>query len=249
MPEDIDAALRQLRKLREGAGLSIERLARSPDLLVALGTPDPANAQLVLLQLLDQMGDSDRTRACRVDLGLDLERWLHRPPTSRERDRLGERRISYAVLVQRDAKTLRRWSDRCLRELRAQLITDYFDGHLVVAGGVKDHRLTGIEVLRYDREDTDLSHGQNDGHTNPEPGPSLPLMIFGFPREWQPATMRLVVAFLDDDLPSRVWALVADSVLDIGFGHERTELEVSNGMARCLIEQPRFDQLYGIWWE
>lgn len=36
--------------------------------------------------------------------------------------------------------------------------------------------------------------------------------------------------------------------MDVSFGHERTELEISDGMARCRIENPRRDQLYGLFW-
>lgn len=151
------------------------------------------------------------------------------------------------MLVERDVKTLGRWSDRALGELRGSLLTDRFDGHLLVAAGVQHRRLTGLEVMRYDRDDETFSHGRDLGYTNPETGPSLPLVLFGFPADWQPASLRFVVAFIEEE-PKQVWALVADNVIDIGFGHQRTEVQVADCMARCKIEQPRWDQLYGVWW-
>lgn len=78
---------------------------------------------------------------------------------------------------------------------------------------------------------------------------ALPLVLYGFPRDWRPQCIRFAIAFLDEEPPARVWALVADSVLDVGFGHERHELEIADGLARCRIENPRRDQLYGVWWE
>ncbi len=246
---DTDQTLTELKKLREGRGMSADRLATSPAVLSSLATSDPVEAYQALVQLLGSLGDSDRANALRVDLALNLEELLDRPPTGRERDWLGDRRSSFAELKQRDVKTVGRWSDRALGELRAQLLNDFFDGHVIVAAGVKNGRIAGIEVMQYDRTDEHFSHGQNIGYTNPEKGSSLPLVLYGFPRDWRPASIRFVVSFMDDQLPAAAWALVADTVLDVGFGHERTELEISDGMARCRIENPRRDQLYGLWWE
>lgn len=103
--------------------------------------------------------------------------------------------------------------------------------------------------MRFDKDDETLSSGRSTGYTNPEPGPSLPLVLFGFPRHWQPTNIRFIIAFLHEDYPSHLWALVAGGVLDVGFGHEQTELEIADGMAQCRIEEPRWDQLYGVWWE
>lgn len=249
IPLDTDAVLIQLKKLREGRGLSADRLRDSPAVLSSFATSDPGEAYDALVLILNRMGDSERVQALKVDFGLDLEELLQRRPTSREQDWLGERRSGYAVVVERDVKTLARWSDRTLGELRGQLLSDFFDGHIVVAAGVKDRRIVGIEVMRYEKSDESLSEGRDVGYTNPEPGPSLPLVLYGFPRDWRPTSIRFIVAFLDDNTPAQVWALVADSVLDVGFGHERTELEVESGMARCRIENPSRNHLYGVWWE
>ncbi|MEA3078195.1 MAG: hypothetical protein QOF60_3103 [Actinomycetota bacterium] len=246
---DTDRALSELKKLREGRGLNPDRLADSPAVLSALATSDPGEAYQALCLLLNRMGDGDRIRALKVDFGLELPELLQRAPTSRERDWLGERRAGLATVIGRDVKTLARWSDRTLGELRSQLLTDQFDGQLVITAGVKNKRVAGVEVMRYEKEDEHLSSGQNIGYTNPEAGPSLPLVLYGFPRDWRPKSIRFVMAFMDEELPTHVWALVADSVLDVGFGHERTELDITDGIARCRIENPRRDQLYGVWWE
>lgn len=244
-----DPVLAQLKKLREARGLGADRLAGSPAVLAALATSDASEAYGALCLLLGNMGDGERVRALKVDFGLDLKELLQRPPTSREQDWLGDRRAGYATIVGRDVKTLSRWSDRALSELRSQLLTDTFDGQLIVSAGVQNRRVTGVEVMRFDKDDTNLSNGRNTGYTNPEPDTSLPLVLFGFPRHWQPNNIRFIIAFLHEDYPRHVWALVADGVLDVGFGHERTELEIVDGMARCRIEEPRWDQLYGVWWE
>lgn len=246
---DTDQALVDLKKLREGRGLSADRLADCPALLSALGTSDPGEAYQALCLILNRLGDSERVLALKVDFGLELSDLLQRAPSSREQDWLGERRSGFASLIGRDVKTLARWSDRTLTELRGQLITDQFDGQIVVAAGVKNRRVVGVEVMRYEKEDEHLSSGRNIGYTNPEPGPSLPLVLYGFPRDWRPESIRFAVAFMDEDYPKQVWALVADSVLDVSFGHERYELEIDDGMVRCRIENPRRDQLYGVWWE
>lgn len=246
---DNDRALLELKKLRGGRGLTAARLANCPNLLSAAGTSGPSEAREVVTAILDRMGETDGVLALKVDFGLDLAALLRRAPTAREVELLGQRRAGYAEVIGRDVKTLARWSDRALAELREQLITDQFDGHVVIAAGVKNRRVTGVELMRYERDDTQLTGGKNIGYTNPEAGSSLPLVLFGYPRDWRPIDIRFVIAFMDEDYPTAVWALVADGVLDVGFGHERHPLELDDGMARCRIENPRRDQLYGVWWE
>lgn len=245
---DTDPALDELKKLREGRGLNADRLSEMPNLLSSLGTSDPGEAFDALRAILDRMGDGERVRALKVDFGLQLSELLGKEPMSREYDFLGDRRSAYGQVVGRDVKTLGRWSDRTIAELRGQLISDRFDGHIVIAAGVKHRRVNGVEVMRYEKTDEKLSSGRNTGYLNPEDS-SLPLVLYGFPRDWRPLSIRFAIAFLGDDYPAKVWALVAASVLDVGFGHERTELEVSDGMARCRIENPNRSQLYGVWWE
>jgi len=248
MPVDTDRTLTELKKLREGRGLRVDRLAESPAVLSSVGTSDTVEGLQTLREITRRMGDSDRTRALRVDFGWDLEELLGRPATGRELDYLGDRRSAFADLVQRDVKTIGRWSNQAIEELRSQLITDQFDGNIIITAGVNGRRVTGVEVMRYEASDTDWKHGTNTAYTNPEDS-SLPLVLFGYPRDWKPLSIRFVIAFMEGDYPEEVWALVADSVLDVGFGHERHALEIDDGMARCKIENPRRDQLYGVWWE
>ena len=246
---DTDEALRDLKKLREGRGLSADRLAGCPHLLSALGTSDPGEAFDALRAILDRMGDGERVRGLKVDFGLDLADLLQRQPAGREYDFLGERRSAYGTLIGRGVKTLSRWSDATIAELRAQLISDQFTGQVVVAAGVIERRVAEVKVIRYEPGDTKLVSGRTISYLNPEDS-SLPLVLYGFPRDWRPASIRFAVAFLGDDLPQRVWAIVADSILDVGFGHERHAIQVDdNGMATCRIDNPRRDQLYGVWWE
>lgn len=239
----------ELKKLREGPGVTVERLQQSPALMGALGATSPADGfERLTLELL-RMPDSQRTRALRVDFGLDLEDLLGQSPTPRERDVLGDRRSSYATVVDRDVKTVARWSNRAVAELRAQLESEQFDGHIIVACGVQKHRLVGIEVMRYEKKDTNLSRGVNEGYTNPAEGPSPPMVLYGFSkRDWQPSAIQFAVTFFDE-LPMRAWAIVAADISDICFGHERFDADVDDRMIRCRIENPRRDQVYGVWWE
>lgn len=242
-----DPVLDQLKKLREGRGLSADRLRSAPAVLSSLATSDPFEAYEALQRLLWDLPDSEQMRALVIDYGFNLDDLLGREPSSREVDRLGERRAAYAELVGRDVKTIARWSDKTLGELRGHLLADYFDGHVLVAAGVKGARIIGIEVMQYEKSDEHFSHGTTTTYTNPEPGPSLPLVLYGFPREWRPETIRFVVSFFNEP-PDEAWVIVADTVLDVGFGHTRTPLPISDGLARCVIRNPRRSQLYGVGW-
>lgn len=245
---DTDRILAELKKLREGRGLRADRLEASPHVLSSVATSDALEGLQVLQTIVNRLADSKEMRALRVDFGWDLEELLERAPTGREVGYLGDRRSGYAEVVGRDVKTLSRWSNKAIAELRAQLISDQFDGNIIITAGVKNRRVTGVDVRRYEASDDEYRHGTNVAYDNPEET-SLPLVLYGFPRDWRPQNMRFIIAFMDDDYPLGVWALVADSVLDVGFGHERTELEIEDGMARCRIENPTRNQLYGVWWE
>lgn len=246
---DTDRTLSQLKKLREGRGLRADRLAQAPAVLSSLATSDAAEGLQTLKLIVERMGDSDGVRALKVDFGWELEQLLGRKPTSREVELLGDRRAGYAEVIGRTAKTLSRWSDTALEELRAQLLTDQFDGNIVITAGVKDRRLVGVSVMRHEASDEQFRHGTNVSYDNPEDS-SLPLVLYGFPRDWRPKSIRFIIAFLDkDDQPARVWALTCDSVLDVGFGHERHQVVLTDHMARCRIENPTRNQLYGMWWE
>ncbi len=217
-------------------------------MLSSLATSDPEEGLQALQLIVQRMGDGERTRALRVDFGWDLDELLGRAPSSRELDYLGERRQTYASLVGRDVKTLSRWSDQTLAELRAKLLADQFDGNVIITAGVKSRRTVGVDVIRYEASDDEWRHGTSTAYKNPDDS-SLPLVLYGFPRDWRPKSIRFVIAFTDkEDQPKEVWALVADTVLDVGFGHERHPVEMVDGMARCRIENPRRDQLYGVWW-
>jgi hypothetical protein len=67
-----DPVLAELRKLREGAGLTTARLERSGAIMSALGTADPEVGRQRLVQAIAALGDTERSRALRVDLGLDF---------------------------------------------------------------------------------------------------------------------------------------------------------------------------------
>lgn len=114
MDNAADPVLQQLRKLREGAGLTTARLERSGALMSALGTADPEVAVQRLTEVIAALDDTERVRAVKVDLGLDFEALVGRVAVSREREWLGERRSAYAETIGRDVKTLARWSDRLL---------------------------------------------------------------------------------------------------------------------------------------
>ena len=252
MPQDTrdpaDPVLTELKKLREGPGLTIDKLQSSPALMQALRASTPAEAHEQLTLELLRLPDTLRSRALRVDLGLDLEELLGRPPTPRERDLLGDRRSSYAEVVQRDVKTIGRWSNRAVRELRASLESDHFDGHIIVAVGVQHRRLIGIEVMRYERDDESLSHGTNEGYTNPADGPSPPMVLYGYSQpEWKPAAIHFAITFMDE-APTRAWAIAADNLNDIAFGHQRFDVDVHDNTIRCRIENPKRDQVYGVLW-
>ena len=245
-----DQVLAELRKLREGVGLSTARLERSGNVMSALGASDPAIALTRLLGFLTELGDGDRTRALHVDFGLDLPALLGREPHARERDWLGDRRGGYAEVISRDVKTLGRWSDKAIAELRAKLLTDQFTGHLFVVAAVNGDRILGTTTVQ--REDNDGEPGPqlqtSTNYDNPSTEPSLPALIYGIPRDWRPASLTLAAVFRNRPHPTRIWAVVAPDFFQISYGGERYPLEVVGDTATCRVLNPRTDRMYGIAW-
>lgn len=242
-----DRALDQLRKLREGSGLTAARLASCGDLLSVLATSDPAAGVDALREKLDQLPDDDKRRALSVDLGLDLPVLLGREPVPREVRYLGERRNAYAAVVSRDVKTLARWSDVAALELRRTLLTDRVTGCVTVIAAVDGGRVAGI-TLRRPGGATSEAEELADSFENHCPDPSLPCLIYAFPRDWKPSELRLAVAFRHTPYPSTVWAVVAPTFFELVFAEERYPLPLQEGMVMARIERPRRDRLYGIFW-
>ena len=243
-----DPVLQQLRRLREGPGLTRARLEASGAVMSALGTSDPQEAYERLLAALVGLGSGERATSLAVDFGIDLPRHLGRPPSSREADWLGERRDGYGVVIGRSAKTLARWSDQTLAELRDGLITDTFFGHLVVMAAVRGDRILGYTVSRLTLDGAGQQEGQTQHIDNPTQQPSPPGFVYGFPRDWRPARLTFGVSFMVQPYPAQVWAVVADSFMAASFGEERYDLPLRQDVAVCRVERPRRDRLYGIWW-
>jgi hypothetical protein len=243
-----DTVLRELKKLRERRGLTIGKMSASPSLLSALATSDPAEAVDRLVQMLNQLEDTEKATALRVDLGIHLAEVFDRSPRDQEESQLGERRQAYASLVGRDIKTIERWSNASLKELRQLLLNDTFTGHLFVAAAVQGEHIVGCTLIRQDSVDSPITERTSLDYRNPSAEPSLPCLIYAFPRDWHPGRLTLIVTFDDPSRPGEVWGGMAGSFFDLVYGTDRHELNVRDGVATCTFVNPRRDQLYAIWW-
>jgi hypothetical protein len=247
---DTDRVLAELRKLREGAGLTTDRLERSGAVMSSLGASDPTIARERLVTTITELGDTARTRALRVDLGLDLAALLERDPVSREREWLGDRRNAYAEVIGRDVKTLARWSDRAVAELRGHLLDDTFLGHLYVVAAVEHDRIVGASLIQEPPAATKdgITERSSLDLENPSSEPSMPCLIYGYPRDWRPASLTLAVAFRTEPLPELVWGTYTNNIMKLPFGEKRYPLQLKEGTATCKFLNPRTDQLYAVWW-
>lgn len=246
-----DPVLAQLKKLREGRGLTEGRLQAAGAVLSALGTSDPLEGMRSLTQAIAALGDGDKPRALAVDFGLDLADHLEREVSPRERDRLGERRSGYGSVVARDVKTLARWSDAALRDLRASLISDTFTGHLYVIAAVEGDRILGISLIEEDLgQDGGVVDRRSTELPNPSRGPSIPALIYALPRDWRPASLRMAVVFKGRARPQVVQASVSSTLLNVSFGEERYSVPVDgDGTAACRFERPGRWSVYSLSWE
>jgi hypothetical protein len=244
-----DPVVAELRKLREGAGLTLERLERSGAVMSALGTADPQEAYRRLVAVLQEIEPAEQANALRVDLGVDIDALLTRLPVQRERRWLGDRRSAYAEVIGRDVKTLARWSNRAVIELRSRLLTDYFSGDLLVIAAVEGGRITMCSFVQVDADEDEPKRSRTTEFRNPSKDWSLPCMVYAFPRDWRPRSLTLVAAFRDEPYPEEVAAVVATDFMNLMFADQRYPLAVHEAMATCRIENPRRDRLYAIYWE
>ena len=241
-----DPVLADIRKLRESRGLTAGRLKDRGALMSALGTSDPQEGLERFTAALGEMDDTPWARALRVDLGCDLAKLLERTPVPDETRLLGHRRSSYSVVVQKDVKTLGRWSDRAAEDLRALLINDTFAGETTVIAAIDAGRIAGITTILEDKQTG--RRRETEEWDNPSTELSLPCLIYGFPRDWQPSSLRLAVAFRHKPLPTQVWAVVAPTFFDLACATERHELPLQEDMVMARIDKPRRDRLYAIFW-
>lgn len=241
-----DPVLADIRKLREGRGLTAGRLKDRGALLSALGTSDPLEALERLSDALGEMDDTPWVRALRVDLGCDLAQLLEREAVPDEIRLLGHRRGSYSMVVQRDVKTLGRWSDRAAEELRALLINDTFTGRITVIAAVDGRRIAGVTTILEDEHTGERK--QTDEWENPSAELSLPCLLYGFPRDWKPSSLRLAAAFRRKPLPAQIWAVIAPTFFHLACATERHELPLQDDMVMARIDRPRRDRIYGIFW-
>jgi hypothetical protein len=216
----------------------------------ALAASDPEVGRQRLVQAIADLGDSERSRALRVDLGLDLAALVGREPVTREREWLGDRRSAYAEVIGRDVKTLARWSDRAVAELRGHLIADTFTGHLYVVAAVDGDHIAGTTLIRepLDAAQQDTTERSSLDLGNGSAEPSMPCLIYGYPRDWRPASLTLVVVFRAKPYPAYIWGTYADNMLNLPFGEKRYPLKLNGDTATCKFMRPRTDQVYAVWW-
>lgn len=245
----------QLKKLREGAGLKRERLLQAGSVMSSLATADPDEAHERLVQIIGRLDDQHRS-VLAVDFGLELERYLEREPNSREQRWLGARRDAYGLIVERDRKTLARWSDAALGELRAQLLSDTFTGHLYLVVVVDGDRVRHVAMVQeelqqpgHDGVDVQPTERQTVEFENPTEGHSPPCFLYAFPRDWQPASLTLAVSFQSEPYPERVWGFHAANFIEASFAADRYELTLRDGTATCRFQEPPRGRVYGVWWQ
>jgi len=197
----------QLRKLREGAGLTAGRLAKFGSVLSCLGTSDASEGVARLISALAELGDTEEARALKVDYGLELDVLLERTPTPREVRWLGDRRSGYAEVIKRDVKTLARWSDKAVADLRPLLIDDTFRGNLYVVAAVDGDRIAGITIIQEDLEEQPdgIKRRTSTDLENPSEDPSIPALVYAMPRDWRHASLHMSVV-IRRERPDRVWA-------------------------------------------
>jgi hypothetical protein len=89
---------------------------------------------------------------------------------------------------------------------------------------------------------------ESENWDNPSPGISMPCLIYGFPRDWRPASISLAIAFRRKPYPDHAWAVVAPTFFDLACANERHDLPLQEDMVMARIDKPRRDRLYGIFW-
>lgn len=251
-----DEVTSQLKGLRGRTGISRERLEKCGALLSALGTSDTDEAYEKLLDVIGQL-KVEEAQMIRLDYAIDLDSVFGRPAHPSDLAKLDTRRLSFSRLRSIGVKTISRHSDAAISELRNRLLNDTYTGDLHVVAVVQDRHIVSISLVQ-DELGSDatpesgapgqISRRRSLDYLNPSDQPSLPCMVYAFPRDWQPTTLTLAVSFLDDQSPASVWAFQAPNFIEANFAKDRYELIPKQGMAMCRFQEPRRDRIYGIWW-
>lgn len=162
---------------------------------------------------------------------------------------MATRRAGYAEVISRDVKTLARWSDAAISDLRELLLRDTFTGHLYVVAAVDDDHIAGITLIQEDpgqpegaptrRVSTDLE--------NPETGPSLPCLLYAYPRDWRPRSLTLAAVFRKN-VPSKGYAFTSEMLIQVPcVRRQPVPFDADTLIARFPAPETRL--IYGIGWE
>ncbi len=77
----------------------------------------------------------------------------------------------------------------------------------------------------------------------------MPCLIYGYPRDWKPVSLTLVVVFRTRPYPTYVWDNYTDNILKLPHGEKRYPLRLNGDGRDVQVCEAEDGQVYGVWWE
>ncbi|HJP69255.1 MAG TPA: hypothetical protein VJ846_10165 [Sphingomicrobium sp.] len=83
-------------------------------------------------------------------------------------------------------------------------------GNLYVVAAVKGNRILTTSLVQepLDATKDGLTERESSNMDNPSTAPSMPCLIYAYPRDWRPASLTLAVVFQDEPYPAEIWGHV-----------------------------------------
>lgn len=237
----------ELRSLRRGRGVTLDKLSRCTAVLDALGTRDALEATKRLTERLESLGDGTKARALKAALGLYGVKY----------DTLTERRGAMVTETDRSADTLENWENEMIEELATLLRS---------VGKSARSGIVNVTAMIHQRVQKFIVYTWEPypGATDPAPqifrnldttAPSMSALIWRFTENLNAARLELSVAFAEDSTPAQVWAASSGTATGLVWGANRTEVERRPPDARIELpaatthwDNPEQGVLYCISW-
>lgn len=243
MADDWEGLTSELRSLRQRRGLSLQSLARCPQLLAALNNPPLQEAYDALVSFVEQLGDDEPARALRQAYAIGM----------RHPKLLTERRADLHLESGRDPKTLASYENRMIAELASRILgtrkAEVNDSQVYVIADVQQHKLQRITVtVRFPADDSGDVFERMVEYENRSTAASLPALLYQLPHDWRPRHLILGVRADESSARLRYWTTAATELLALMFADGAQPVVIQSGAGIVQIDGPRPRVIYALYW-
>jgi transcriptional regulator with XRE-family HTH domain len=240
---DWDGLVEELRSLRQRRGLTLQALAKCPQLLSALNNPPLQEAHDALLKLVEQLGDDEPGRALKHAYAIGLSD----PRT------LTDRRADLKARLGRDPKTLASYENKMIAEVASRILgtrkAEVSDSEVYVVGTIEKFRLVRVSVtVRFPPDETGNAFERTVDYENRSAAQSLPALLYQLPHDWQPKSLVLGLNVDQASAQADFWTTAGNELLQLMFADIGQPAPLTDGVVMVRMDGPKNGVIYAVYW-